>query len=87
VRRHRGVRNNRWKLIHWDYPEAWELYDLAADPQENRNLAGQPQFARQEAQLRERLMQLRRELGDVDPPGYVPGDPADLKHCKPVGRN
>ena len=84
VRKHRGVRTGRWKLIHWDYPEAWELYDLASDPGEDRNLAGQPQYAAQEARLRNRLAELRRELGDVDPPGYVPGDPPDLKHCRPV---
>jgi arylsulfatase A-like enzyme len=84
VRKHRGVRTNRWKLIHWDYPEGWELYDLASDPGEDRNLAGLPQYARQEAELRARLSELRRELGDVDPPGYVPGDPADLRLCKPV---
>lgn len=84
VRKHRGVRTERWKLIHWDYPEAWELYDLASDPGEDRNLAGLPQYAAQEAQLRARLQELRRELGDVDPPGYVPGDPPDLRQCKPV---
>ncbi len=52
VRKHRGVRTDRWKLIHWDYPEAWELYDLASDPGEDRNLAGLPQYAAQEAKLR-----------------------------------
>lgn len=84
VRKHRGVRTRRWKLIHWDYPQAWELYDLETDPQENRNLAGDPQYADQESWLRERLLHLRRELGDVDPPGYVPGDPPDLKYCQSV---
>lgn len=84
VRRHRGVRAKRWKLIHWDYPQAWELYDLASDPDEKRNLTGQPKYAAQEAKLRRRLAELRRELRDVDPPGYVPGDPPDLKHCPPV---
>ncbi|HUE80080.1 MAG TPA: sulfatase [Sphingomicrobium sp.] len=84
VRKHRGVRTERWKLIHWDYPQAWELYDLASDPHEKRNLTGLPKYAAQEAKLRARLAELRRELGDVDPPGYVPGDPLDLKHCQPV---
>jgi arylsulfatase A-like enzyme len=83
VRKHRGVRTDRWKLIHWDYPEGWELYDLVSDPNEQRNLAGMPQYAMQQAQLRARLEDLRRELGDADPPGYVPGDPPDLSHCKP----
>ena len=86
VRKHRGVRTKRWKLIHWDYPQEWELYDLAADPHEKSNLSGQPQYAAEERKLRARLAELRRELGDVDPPGYVPGDPPDLKYCPPAGR-
>ena len=81
VRRHRGVRTRRWKLIEWDYPAAWELYDLAADPREKRNLAGRPEHAAQEARLTARLAELRRELGDRD---YPAGDPADLRHCAPV---
>lgn len=84
VRPHRGVRTERWKLIHWGYPAAWELYDLQADPQEMTNLAGRPEHATVEARLRGRLMQLRRQVGDIDPPGYVPGDPADLKQCRPI---
>ena len=48
VRKHRGVRTKRWKLIHWDYPQEWELYDLAADPHEKSNLSGQPRYAAEE---------------------------------------
>jgi arylsulfatase A-like enzyme len=84
VRPHRGVRDRRWKLIQWDYPAARELYDLANDPGEQVNLAGQPRYAAEEQRLRARLAELRREVGDVDPPGYVTGDPADLKYCPPV---
>lgn len=80
VRKHRGVRDERWKLIHWELPEAWELYDLQADPSETFNLAGRPDYAAQQTRLRLRLTQLRREYGDVDPPGYVPVAP-DPKHC------
>ena len=72
VRKHRGVRTKRWKLIHWDYPQEWELYDLAVNSHEKSNLSGQPQYAAEERKLRARLAELRRELGDVDPPGYVP---------------
>jgi hypothetical protein len=43
-----------------------------------------PQYGAQEAKLRARLAELRREYGDVDPPGYVPGDPADLRQCAPI---
>jgi arylsulfatase A-like enzyme len=73
VRKNRGVRTSRFKLIHfWEQPEEWELYDLAADPDETTNLAGRPQHAKTVAELRGRLDQLRRELGDFDPPGPPP---------------
>src|SRR5687768_17450853 len=40
ARKNRGVRDARWKLIHfWEQPEEWELYDLHADPDEMQNLA------------------------------------------------
>jgi arylsulfatase A-like enzyme len=70
VRKNRGVRTDRWKLIHfWEQPEEWELYDLRADPDETTNLAGRREHARTLASLRQRLAELRRELGDVDGPG------------------
>lgn len=73
VRKNRGVRTARWKLIHfWEQPEEWELYDLKNDPDEMINLAGRREHARTERALRARLAELRAELGDVDPPGPVP---------------
>jgi len=73
VRKHRGVRTRDWKLIHfWEQPEEWELYDLTADPDERHNLAGQPAYADRLTQLRTQLTALRREVGDVDPPGPSP---------------
>jgi arylsulfatase A-like enzyme len=70
VRKNRGVRTARWKLIHfWEQPEEWELYDLQNDPDETNNLAGRPAYAEQMNQLRQKLAGLRRELGDTDPPG------------------
>ncbi len=84
VRPHRGVRDARWKLIRWELPEEWELYDLASDPDERTNLSGQPAYASVETRLRQRLKELRLELGDSDPPGYVPREPADLKYCLPL---
>ena len=40
---HEGVRTMEHKLIHFSYPaEAWELYDLKADPGEMTNLFNQP---------------------------------------------
>ncbi len=73
ARKHRGIRTRRWKLIHlYEQPEQWELYDLANDPDETRNLAGERRYAGTVRELRERMAQLRRELGDADPPGPVP---------------
>ena len=36
----RAVREGRWKLVS-EFPNAWELYDLQADRNEQRNLAGE----------------------------------------------
>jgi arylsulfatase A-like enzyme len=73
VRKNRGIRTARWKLIHFfEQPEEWELYDLSSDPDEMRNLASSAAHAETVRTLRQRMMELRRELGDVDPPGPVP---------------
>lgn len=79
VRPHRGVRDRRWKLIHWELPDEWELYDLQSDPNEQTNLAGRPGYAAEEARLKERLAKLRQEVGDGDLPGYAPADPDDMR--------
>lgn len=71
VRKNRGIRTSRWKLIHfWEQPQEWELYDLQNDPHEMRNLINErPTVVRE---LKGRLAELRRETCDVDPPGPVP---------------
>ena len=76
VRKNRGIRTSRWKLIHFfEQPQEWELYDLASDPEERRNLAGDRRHAKTRAMLASRMAELRRELGDVDPPGPPPVAP------------
>jgi arylsulfatase A-like enzyme len=73
ARKNRGVRTSRWKLIHfWEQPEEWELYDLQNDPDETRNLAYDRRYARQVDTMKARLEQLRRAVGDRDPPGPIP---------------
>ena len=80
VRKNRGVRTDRWKLIHFfEQPEEWELYDLQTDPAETVNLAGRRDQGDRIRRLRERMDALRRELGDSDPPGPTPvAAPCDL---------
>jgi arylsulfatase A-like enzyme len=66
ARPHRGVRTERYKLIHYYLaPEEFELYDLANDPGELHNLYGEPPYAELATQLRERIEALRKETGDV----------------------
>ena len=73
VRKNRGIRTERYKLIHFfEEPQEWELYDLAADPDETVNLATRPEHRRRVGELRQRLARLRKELGDSDPPGPAP---------------
>ena len=65
VRPHRGVRTERYKLIHYFLaPQEFELYDLQEDPGELHNLYDDPRYAKLAADLRNRIDQLRKETGD-----------------------
>ncbi len=67
---HFGVRTHDYKLIYYDglkdLPDdrRWELYDLVRDPRETRNAYGDPRYTGAVEQLKERLVELRAELGD-----------------------
>ncbi|NIP86778.1 MAG: DUF4976 domain-containing protein, partial [Planctomycetales bacterium] len=60
VRRHYGVRTDRYKLIHFYGLDEWELYDLEQDPDELRNVYADPAYADQVAALKEALTGLRQ---------------------------
>jgi arylsulfatase A-like enzyme len=80
VRKNRGLRTDRYKLIHfYEQPAEWELYDLVADPDETVNLAPRPDQAARLRSLQVKLEELRRALGDQDPPGPAPLSPP----CRP----
>ncbi len=65
VRKQRGVRSDRYKLIHYyEDPQEFELYDLVNDPGERHNLAGDRAWAMVQEALLQRIEALRRETGD-----------------------
>lgn len=77
VRRHYGVRTNRYKLIHFygkggengKNIDAWELYDLKKDPMEMHNLYGEAKYENKVKELKERLDQLQQQY-DVKESDY-----------------
>ena len=65
VKRHYGVRTDRYKLIHFYFDiDAWELYDLETDPDEMHNLIDDPDYDDVEKELRTRLAALQEQYGD-----------------------
>jgi len=67
VKRHYGVRTDRYKLIHFYHDvDEWELYDLETDPSERNNLIKDPAYKQVFAKLKLRLEQLRHQYQDSD---------------------
>lgn len=73
----RGVRTDRWKLIRYPQgdgsPDRFtaELYDLAADPHELRNLIDDPAHAATRRELERRFDDVSREAGPDQMPVYA----------------
>lgn len=60
VRRHYGIRNTRYKLMHfYGDIDKWELYDLKKDPNELHNVFDDPSYAKVRKQLERDLEELR----------------------------
>ncbi len=74
VRKNRGIRTHRYKLIHfWEEPESFELYDLESDPTEVHNVASDAKMKPVFDELKRRLEELRKETHDIDLPTPDPG--------------
>lgn len=66
---HYGVRtDDHYKLIYVYDHDAWEFYDLEADPDEMHNLYGDSDYAEQIEELRSQLIELRETYGDTTGP-------------------
>ncbi len=66
VKRHYGVRNKRYKLIHfYNDIDEWELYDLKKDPKEMKNVYNEAAYAGIVKKLRAELKRLRKKYKDT----------------------
>ena len=75
VRRHYGVADGRYKLIHFyeDDVDQWELFDLKSDPTEMKSVYGQEGMAKIQKRLNKQLAMHRKKLKvpAEDPPQSV----------------
>ncbi len=80
TRAHCGVRTDTHKLIHYWKADQWELYDLASDPDELKNLYAVPAAQTIVTDLKARLARLKQELGDTDQfTSSLPHDTVDAR--------
>ncbi|MEG3048271.1 MAG: DUF4976 domain-containing protein, partial [Mucinivorans sp.] len=65
VRRHEGVRTDRYKLIHFygHDIDSWELYDLKSDSLEIHNLYGDKKMVKVQQDMHARLDRLKTQYG------------------------
>ena len=67
VKRHCGVRTERYKLIHfYNDIDIWELYDLQSDPMEMNNLFGEKGYEEITKELKTELGRLEKQYGVTD---------------------
>ena len=67
VKRHYGVRTDRYKLMHFYYDiDEWEMYDLKEDPSEMMNVYDNPEYSEIKAMMHKRLVEMREKYGDSD---------------------
>lgn len=67
VKKHNGVRTKRYKLVHYYHDiDAWELFDLAKDPTEVKNVYDDPAYQNIAEELHQELKRLQAMYGDQD---------------------
>ena len=66
VQPHYGIRNKRYKLIHFYYDiDVWEFYDLQKDPSEMNNLISSKEHIQLINNLKTKLYQLKKNYGNT----------------------
>ena len=76
---HYGLRTENFKLVFYyglaldangslpdPTPQGWELYDLKKDPFEMHNIYGKAEYESVQRELKNRLFQIKKEVGDDD---------------------
>jgi len=58
---HEGVRDSRYKLIHFYDDSAWELFDLEKDPQEMKSVYADPDYAEIVSLMKQKLDSLKKQ--------------------------
>jgi arylsulfatase A-like enzyme len=64
VHRHYGVRDERYKLMHFYVIDEWEMYDQETDPREMKSIYGDPKYADVQAKLLTELKRLQEKYKD-----------------------
>jgi choline-sulfatase len=60
----RMIRTDRFKLIHYPQVQRFQLFDLASDPHELKDLIDDPKHAAAAADLKARLGAWQKEMND-----------------------
>jgi arylsulfatase A-like enzyme len=84
TRAHLGVRTQTHKLIHYWKKDAWELYDLGADPDEMKNLAADAAHQAKLEELKTEIARLKKQYQDNDQFAHeLPKSSADAPDPRP----
>jgi arylsulfatase A-like enzyme len=85
TRAHYGVRTATHKLIYYWKQDAYEMFDLVADPNEQKNLANDPAYAAKFAELKAELARVKTAADDHDEfAKELPKDEADAPKKVPA---
>ena len=74
----KSVRDDRWKLIRYPKIDHVQLFDLAEDPHETRNLADDPAQADRIAALTDTMREWQRTVGDDHPLSITEPQPKEI---------
>ena len=87
VKRHYGIRNSRYKLIHFYFDlDEWEFYDLQKDPNEVNNIYNNLEYKTIIEEMKKELKKLKKQYNDTDENKFLPKENIKLKH-KAIGAN